>query len=968
MSRDSRSESEVNGRTEKKGETPSSKKLFTCMYSNVKSLRNKQDELRCRIKQLKPDIIGLTEVWQKEAFALEGYHPALRKDRLENQVGGGVMLLVKDSFPVVECVQLNEMKFDDAVWCMVKPTRTVKILVGICYRSPASTAENNERLINIIQHARRTQATSLLLMGDFNYGQIDWKAGLVRGSEHSDAAMFFETIQDLFLYQHVNFPTRFREGCISSQLDLVFSSEELMVNNLIASSPLGKSDHVVLEWDFIYGKVNEEENKLQQLKYNFRKGNYTDMAEYLDKMNWEILEDMDVEETWKCIRERVEKLVQEHVPKGKSSTRRNHKVPWWNKSLQKEVKLKQKAWRKYTERKTPDNFDKYKLQRNKTTTSIRKARQDYEDKITDNLKQAPKKLYSYIRSQQKVRAAVGPLKDDRGKFTETDQEVAEALQGFFKSVFTKESSHEVPVFQEQLSHEEVLTTVEITPGLVSAELKRLNPDKAPGPDGMSSTVLRACAEQLAGPLATLFKKTMKKGQLPQDWKRATIVPIFKKGNRSAPSNYRPVSLTSQVCKVMEQLVKTQIVEHLEDNNLLSQHQHGFRRMRSCQSNLLDSLEEWTQILDEGKELDIIYLDYQKAFDTVPHKRLIIKLGAYGLKGDILQWLRDFLHERQQQVRVGSGQSSWARVTSGVPQGSVLGPVLFLLYVNELPRLIHSRVKMFADDMKLYRAICSDRDTKLLQQDLDTLSLWADTWLLKFNISKCKVMHCGASNRKATYNIKQDGVPEPLEETHQEKDLGVMVENTLKPTLHCNKAANRGMFALKQIKGTFGMLRKKNFKPIYNAFVRPHIEYCIQAVGPYMVQNFKALEKVQRRATKMVHGLRNVPYRERLKRPELSCLEQRVLRGDLIETYKIMTGKTMLDPDHFFERDSNDRTRGHQLKLKKKRAKHLSRLKFFSHRVVSHWNSLPGEVVTATSTNIFKNRLDQHWAIRNPLET
>ena len=199
-----------------------------------------------------------------------------------------------------------------------------------------------------------------------------------------------------------------------------------------------------------------------------------------------------------------------------------------------------------------------------------------------------------------------------------------------------------------------------------------------------------------------------------------------------------------------------------------------------------------------------------------------------------------------------------------------------------------------------------------------------------------------------------------------------MENTLKLTLHCNKAANRGMFALKQIKGTFGMLRKKNFKPIYNAFLRPHIEYCIQAVDPYYIYGTKLQgpgkdSAIQHRATKIVHGLRNVPYQERLKRLELSCLEQLILRGDLIEAYK-MTGKTMLDPDHFFERDSNDRTRGYQLKLKKKRAEHLSRLKFFSHRMVSHWNSLPEEVVKATSTNSFKNRLDQHWATRNPLGT
>ena len=175
------------------------------------------------------------------------------------------------------------------------------------------------------------------------------------------------------------------------------------------------------------------------------------------------------------------------------------------------------------------------------------------------------------------------------------------------------------------------------------------------------------------------------------------------------------------------------------------------------------------------------------------------------------------------MRVGSSHSSWAPVTSGVPQGSVLGPVLFLLFVNEIPGLIKSRVKMFADNMKMYRAISDNNDSQQLQEDVNTLSQWSEKWLLKFNISKCKVMYCGANNPRNKYYMTQDAASELLQETCQERDLGVMVDNTLKPTLHCKKSASRGMFALKQLKVTFGTLSKINFKPLYNAFVRPHIE-------------------------------------------------------------------------------------------------------------------------------------------------
>ena len=199
------------------------------------------------------------------------------------------------------------------------------------------------------------------------------------------------------------------------------------------------------------------------------------------------------------------------------------------------MKLKQKAWKEYTVCKTQDNYKKYACQRNKTS-KIRKARQEYENRITDSFKQAPKKLYGYIRAQQKVRAAVGPLRDASGSMTETDQEVAEVLQSFFKSVFTEERSHQIPVFPEQVGNEDWLTNIDFTPEMVLQELRKLNQGKASGPDGMSSAVLNACADQLAAPLCMLFNKVMTTGQLPQEWKKATVVPIFKKGNRCEATN------------------------------------------------------------------------------------------------------------------------------------------------------------------------------------------------------------------------------------------------------------------------------------------------------------------------------------------------------------------------------------------------------------------------------------------------
>ena len=221
--------------------------------------------------------------------------------------------------------------------------------------------------------------------------------------------------------------------------------------------------------------------------------------------------------------------------------------------------------------------------------------------------------------------------------------------------------------------------------------------------------------------------------------------------------------------------------------------------------------------------------------------------------------------------------------------------------------------MFADDTKIAYPISAVEDAKSLQDDIHRLEKWSNDWLLKFNPMKCKIMHCGKSNPKAKYFMKQDdsGTYE-VEETSVEKDVGVYISNTLKPTYHCQKAAKKGMSALRLLKTSFDKLDTSNFKILYTTYVRPHLEYCLQAVGPYMVQDFQLLERVQRRATKLVKQIRHLPYKQRLRKLRIPSIEERALRGDLIEAYKILTGKLRVDPAQFFEMSHGERTRGHTL--------------------------------------------------------
>ena len=364
-------------------------------------------------------------------------------------------------------------------------------------------------------------------------------------------------------------------------------------------------------------------------------------------------------------------------------------------------------------------------------------------------KKEPKKLFQYVRSQQKAKVTVGPLSAG-GRMTKDDQETAEVLHSFFQSVFVEEDSSIVPHFPDQLPDCNALKEIEVSHEEVLIELRTLKLDKAAGPDDIPTMVLNKCADQLVAPLLTLFQKTLNEGILPKDWKLAKITPIFKKGSRRESSNFRPVSLTSQPCKVLERIIRKHIQQHVEQHGLLTPHQHGFVQRKSCQTNLLEAFEDWTSILDDECNLDVIFLDYRKAFDTVPHKRLLRKLYGYGIKGKVLAWIRNFLADRLQKVVVGNSSSKWGKVVSGVPQGSVLGPTLFSMYVNDLPSMVCSTLKMFADDTKLYRKIQDSGDIQAIQEDLKKLGDWSDRWLLRFNLEKCTVMHCGSSNPKAPY--------------------------------------------------------------------------------------------------------------------------------------------------------------------------------------------------------------------------
>ena len=497
-----------------------------------------------------------------------------------------------------------------------------------------------------------------------------------------------------------------------------------------------------------------------------------------------------------------------------------------------------------------------------------------------------------------------------------------------------------------------LDNIVISESEVLKHLKELDASKAMGPDNINPFLIKSMAEVFVKPLTLIFQKSVSSGIVPSAWKEARITPIFKKGNKTEQSNYQPVSLTSIVCKTLEKLVRKSILSHLTENHLLSDKQYGFRSGRSCSLQLLNVMERWTEYVEQHQSWDTIYLDLAKAFDKVAHQRLLKKISSYGIKGALLSWISSFLLDRRQCVSIKGSSSTWKPVDSGVPQGSVLGPIFFIMYVNDIPDIVKSNVWIFADDTKLF---ATTDQTITLQEDLDNLMKWAELWELTFNVIKCKVIHYGQNNPESDY-IMND---KKLESVDEECDLGVNFTRDLKFSQHIAKKVNKANSMLALIKGTFKYLDNHSFLRLYTALVRTHLEFANVVWHPYLRKDIDSLERVQMRATKLVSNLKDLPYELRLKELKLPTLAHRRLRGDMIQTFKLVKRLDDCPLENFFT-IAHYNKRGHSYKLEKPRCSLSFTLNQFSYRVINVWNSLPQHVVDAETLNSFKARLDQHW--------
>ena len=918
---------------------------LTVFYTNSRSIINKIDILRGITCTENLDIIGITETWLDIAdkhflpeVEIDGY-TFYHKDRVGRK-GGGVALYVKNT---LNSYANNTIKSDsnaESLWVDIVAGGR-KIVIGIMYRPPDLNEGASAPLLQEIERASRY--SNVCIMGDFNYRGINWD----RMTGDGNAEEFLNVIQDGFFQQLIREPTR--QGNI---LDLVFTNNVTLIDRVEIGDRFDVSDHNEIRF-MINAKRIEEHN--MALMPDFRKANYQGLRNHLQSVNWEEIgagrvED-EVENQYNDIVREIHLAQEQYIPKRKIRSGRND-PKWMNNNIRRDIGVKRGLYKRIKWGEV-HIIGQYNELARKVKKDIRTAKRNYEVKIARNAQKDPKGFYQLYKA--KAREGIGPLKGMDGSLIEKE-EISKELNKYFLSVFTQEEPdgelEPEHIFRGQEADK--LSNINIDKEMVRKEIDKLKKTKSPGPDDIFPRILKECKEQLDEPIARIFMKSLDTGIVPRLWRQANVVPIFKKGDKAEGSNYRPISLTSVVGKMLEAIIAKEIRKHLDEHHLIKHSQHGFSKGKSCLTNLLSFYRKVFETLDSGDRYDIVFLDFSKAFDRVPHRRLISKVKAHGIDGKVLEWIRGWLTGREQRVQINGKKSEWGNVTSGVPQGSVLGPLLFVIYINDLEAGISSDVSKFADDTKVGRPIKNIEDARRLQEDLNRLQEWSEKWKMQFNVNKCTFMSVGKENWHVDYTLSNT----TLGKTLSARDLGVQVSCDLRPRQQCILARNRANKILGFISRCVTNRTPEVILRLYLALVRPHLDYAAQFWSPYYRKDIESLEAVQRRMTKMIQGLRNIPYKDRLKQLNLHSLERRRARGDLIEVYKWVKGINKGNIDQVIEVSNQSKTRSNGCKLKKLRFRTDIGRYWFTNRVVNDWNRLSRHVVEAESIGSFKKRLDE----------
>ena len=489
-----------------------------------------------------------------------------------------------------------------------------------------------------------------------------------------------------------------------------------------------------------------------------------------------------------------------------------------------------------------------------------------------------------------------------------------------------------------------------------AALKKLDPSSTAGPDGVSSKLLSEIKEEIATPLFIILKKSLDEGNIPSIFKMAHITPIHKGGSKLKPEQYRPVSLTSHIMKVFERVVKSNILKHLVEKGLINPGQHGFVPGKSTQTQLLEHFCDVYEAIADGERMDTVYLDFSKAFDKVNHNILLQKLIKHGIKGKIGLWIKEFLYDRKYKVLVNGVMSEEQDVISGVPQGTVLAAILFVIMISDIDKNVaESIVRSFADDTRNSAKIRTDDDQRRMQQDLNVIYKWAEDNMMEFNEKKFEWMSCGNTQGvdRSPYKTPSG---EDIQYKKKVKDLGVVTSDNLSFREHINSIVTACKIKQGIILRKFRTREEKPMMKLFNTYIRSKIDYCCIVWSPWCQTDIDKVERIQKSYTSKIEGLEEMNYNQRLEKLKLYSLERRRERFMIINAWQQIEGlkENVLQ---FRERWTG---RNRNIKSNRVPTSHLNIIHYSPARKMERlFNCLPQKIKAITGVKIetFKKRLD-----------
>ena len=819
-----------------------------------------------------------------------------------------------------------------------------KLRIFTCYRPPSGDADPAamqyiKDMCDCLDSLYPVNST-VVVCGDFNLPSIAWSnIDITVLSKNSCSGIFLNFTLNHALYQHVSDYTRFNSNNNSATvLDLVLCNDANFIYDVCVLSPFSTSDHCTVSFKIINSSVDSLNKMCSRDTFDFNRADWPSIFEYLNNCDLDehVLNCIDVASKIECFYSIVNECFTKFIPV--VSNKSTSKYTVYPCHIRRHLKRKAAAWRVYKHFRTQSSLDSYKLLASECRSLIYKFNIARERKIINS--ENISSFYRHCNRRFNSRSVIGPIRTASGSLTTDAQTKANIFQHCFSSYFTVDNNVLPPI--NVTSSTNSLKEIIFGPGLVNKAIKKLKSKAKGGPDGIPPLFFKKCKLWVSPVLSNIFQSCFEAGFMPSIWLKAFITPIFKKGNKLDPCNYRPIALTCVMCKLMESVVKDQLLSYLLCHKLISKHQHAFILHHSTTTNLLECTLDWSVSLNNKHCVDVIYIDFQRAFDSIVHSKLILKLQSFGISGKLLVWLTAFLSNRTQCVAIENCLSDEKCVLSGIPQGSVIGPILFLLFINDVDSVCSgtTNFKLFADDLKLYSNVtCPSSSNTDLQHSLDNLLLWANTWQLTINTNKCSVL--GLHGRFPSSNNSYFLHNCPLTSSNPIRDLGILINNNLSYKSHINSIVSKSLQRVGILFRGF-LCRDLHFlRKAFITYVRPLIEYNSILWSPNQKKYIDLIEKVQRRFTKRIPHLHKLPYLDRLKTINLPSLELRRLHFDLFYYYKILHNLTDINPNNFFTYHNPLSSLRQNLPIVttplSSTSKYLSTLPF---RSLSCWNFLP----------------------------